>query len=176
MEKTIEKLAPTKTLFSEHPVSDPSQTYLLGVRGFLVIQSFLWVFLRTFVLTAVKDSQDPYGPLYLEILRKTLSVLFWNETLIYSAIILLSARTICIPFLAAKSRTVAASSIFRRGIRLWFPTAVALAIVKGIFSSMSTSYITDFATATNNHSIDTLYELPNALAYFNSIFNIFWVT
>jgi hypothetical protein len=173
---TLQSMEKYTTFFKDKPLVCPEQSYLLGVRGFLVIQSFIWVFLQTFVPTTVKDSANPHGPLYQEILRKTLSVLFWNETMIYSATILLSARVICISFLTAPSQTVAASSIFRRGIRLWFPTVVSLAIIKAIFSSISTSYITEFKTATDNLSITTPYEIPNALAYFNSVFDVFWVT
>ena len=55
--------------------------YLMGVRGLLAIQSFLWVFLTTFVPTAVKDSQNPTGPGYQIFLRKILSVIFWNDGL-----------------------------------------------------------------------------------------------
>jgi hypothetical protein len=164
------------SFYKEKPLACPSQSYLLGLRGLLVLQSFLWVFLRTFVPATVKDSSNPDGPLYQILLRKTLSVLFWNETMIYSSIILLSARTICIPFLATPSRSIAASSIFRRGIRLWFPAAVSLALIKIISSCISLSNITAFATAIGNHSLTTPYEIPNALAYFNAVFNIFWVT
>ncbi len=156
------------------PIS--TQRYLLGLRGLLVIETFLWVFLQTFLPTSVKNSENASGPAYQVVLRKSLSVLFWNERLIYSSIILLSARTICIPFLKASTRTSIASALFRRGIRLWFPTAVALAIVKLIFSKTGLEYIDTFRTQTGNLSISTPYNIPNTLAYFNSVFNLFWVT
>jgi len=155
---------------------DSEQGYLLGLRGFAVIQSFLWVFLQTFVPVAVKDSANPSGPLYQEILRKTLSVLFWNESLLYSFFILLSARTICIPFLRNPSKSAVASAVFRRGLRLWFPTAVSLAFVKIVSSSIGFAYIDNFKQQTGNVSINAPYHMPNALAYFNSVFNIFWTT
>src|SRR5436305_13397197 len=89
---------PLTVLFRQRcpPIND--QRYLLGIRGLLVIQSFLWVFLQTFVPAVVKDSNNTTGPNYQITLRKSLSVLFWNESLIYSAFIFLSPRTICIPF------------------------------------------------------------------------------
>jgi len=106
----------------------------------------------------------------------SLSVLFWHKSLLYSFFILLSARTICIPFLLNSSKTVVASVVFRRGLRLWFPTAVALAIVKILSSTIGTTYIDDFKAHTGNISFETPYTIPSTLAYFNSVFNLFWTT
>ncbi|RAL62168.1 hypothetical protein DID88_002652 [Monilinia fructigena] len=169
------QLAPVKGFYQEptaHQIS--SQSYFIGVRGFIVLQSFLWTFLNTLVPTAVTGSPNSGGPVYQQILRKVLSVLFWNESLIYSAFILLSARTICTPFLNNPSHDFVASSSFRRGLRLWFPSAFSLAIIYIVFTCIGTSYIDDFKTATNNTTVNTPYMLPNALAYFNSVFNLFW--
>ncbi|KAL6715407.1 hypothetical protein ACLMJK_006368 [Lecanora helva] len=152
------------------------QKYLVGLRGFLALQSFTWVFLQTFVPVAVKSSANTKGNGVEKILRKTLSVLFWNDSLIYSSIILLSARMICVRFLLSSNKTALASSVFRRGLRLWIPTAVSLAFVKILTSTIGTEYIDDFKTQTGNVSFQTPYSIPNALAYFNSVFNLFWVT
>ncbi len=157
-------------------VPRPGTGYLLGLRGFLVIESFLWVFMQTFVPVAVKDSANTSGPNYERILRRTLSVLFWNDSLIYSSFILLSARTICLPFLEDRSKTTVASAIFRRGLRLWFPTAVALAIVKILSSTVGTTYLDQYKQQTGNISFEIPYILPSTLAYFNSVFSLFWVT
>lgn len=135
--------------------SRAEQGYLLGVRGFLVIQTFLWVFLQTFLPTAVKDSANASGPLYAKVLRDTFSVLFWNEGLLYSAFILLSARTVCIPFISNPSKVAVASAVFRRGLRLWFPVAVSLALVKIPSSAIGTAYIDQFRTHTGNITINT---------------------
>ena len=152
----------------------PERGYLLGLRGFLAIQSFLWVFLRTFVPAAVKDSGIDSGPTYERILRQSLSVLFWNDSLIYSSFIFLSARTICLSYLRNPSKTAAASAIFRRGVRLWFPTAVSLAIVKILSSTIGTTHLDQYKRETGYTSLEVPYEIPNALAYFNSFFNLFW--
>lgn len=154
----------------------PETPYLLGVRGLLTLQSFTFIFLQTFAPTTVRLSANPNGPTYEKALRSSLSVLFWNPTLIYSAFILLSARTIPLPFLHNSTRTTIASTIFRRGLRLWFPTAVALAIVKIVTSTLGTGYIKEFQTHTGNVSFLIPYTLPNTLAYFNSVFNLFWTT
>lgn len=153
----------------------PSQDYLIGLRGVFVIQSFLFVFFQTFLPAAVADSKNTTGPLYQTILRKVLSVLFWNESLIYSFIILLSSRTICIPFLANANRSVCASSIFRRGLRLWIPTFIIFSLSAAAFSTTSTQYITDFLNITGNISTSAPMRMRNFLVYFNSLFDLFWL-
>ncbi|KAI9737620.1 MAG: hypothetical protein M1818_005624 [Claussenomyces sp. TS43310] len=154
----------------------PGYDYLTGFRGYLTISSFIWVFLVTFVPTTVKDSANDDGPGYQIVLRKVLSVIFWNETLLYSSFILLSARVACLPFLISPTTATFASSIFRRSANLFLPVAVALAIIKLISSQTGYQYIWDYKTLTHNISIDVPYELPNALTYFNAIFNLFWTT
>ncbi|KAK8165851.1 hypothetical protein BC567DRAFT_243933 [Phyllosticta citribraziliensis] len=149
--------------------------YLVGVRGCLVILSFLWVFLSVFAPTAVKDTDVTNGPYYQTILRKVLSVLFWNQSLIYSSIVLLSARTICVPFLKNPTRQVVASQLFRRGIRLWIPTTVSFGMAALILNQIGTAYIDDFRTRTGHTNVATPEDLPNFLNFFNSLFEIFWV-
>ncbi|KAH9843286.1 hypothetical protein Tdes44962_MAKER07543 [Teratosphaeria destructans] len=163
------------TLSSPH---DPSQSYLLGLRGCLTLMTFLWVFLQTFAPAAVAHSANTTGPASQLALRKSLSILFWNDSLIYSSIIFLSARTICLPFLLDPGKTTLASAVLRRGLRLWFPVAATLVVVYAVFSrTLGTAYLKDFATETSNASMVTgLYELPSSLANFNSIFQVFWIS
>ena len=163
-------------LFQQKCPPRQGQQYLLGLRGFLTIQSFVWVLFQTFLPTTVKDANNSTGPEYQIVLRKTLSVLFWNETLIYSSFILLSARTICIPFMKDSTKTSIASACFRRGLRLWFPVAAALGIVKITFSKTGTEYIDHFKQVIRNTSFQTPYPISDDLVYFNSIFNLFWTT
>ncbi|RDW66689.1 hypothetical protein BP5796_09438 [Coleophoma crateriformis] len=162
--------------FVASPPTTYEQEYLLGFRGLLVIQSFLWVFLTVFVPVTVAQSKNTTGPLYEEVFRKVLSVLFWNEYFLYGAIIFLSARSIAIPFIKKPSREQAAKSIFCRGLSLWFPLAIALAIVKLSFTKATSERLYDFKTRTGNNSIAVPYIMPTTLAYFNSVFNLFWTT
>lgn len=158
---------------------DRNQDYLTGIRGVLVPMAFLWTFLQTFAPAAVKGTEQIDGPAYQLSLRKSLSVLFWNDTLIYGSIIFLSARTICLPFLLEPSKVVLASTVFRRGLRLWFPVAAALIVVYFVFTHAmgGNAYLSDFAISTNHNSLDTdLYILPSSLANFNAIFMTFWTT
>jgi hypothetical protein len=170
-------LANRKPITLESP-HDPSQEYLLGVRGCLAIMSFLWVFLQTFAPAAVAHSANDTGPAYQIALRKSLSVLFWNDSLIYSSIIFLSARMICLPFLLDSTKTTLASSVLRRGLRLWFPTAAALIVVYVVFTkTLGTGYLTTFANLTQNVSMKTdIYVLPDSLTNFNAIFQVFWIS
>ncbi|KAI4152415.1 MAG: hypothetical protein LQ340_002923 [Diploschistes diacapsis] len=153
------------------------QEYLLGFRGLLVIESFLWTFLITFAPNTVKDATISVdGPGWQIVFRKTLSVLFWNGTLIYSFFIILSARSLAITFFTNPTRSVIASAVVRRGIRLSIPVAVSLAIITTAFASLGTAYIDDFKTFTNNIAFATPYFLRNALVYFNSVYHLFWIT
>lgn len=152
------------------------QRYLLGFRGLLVIEAFLWVFLQTFVPTAVAQSANPNGPFYEEMLRKTLSVLCWNEYFLYGSIVFLSARSIAIPFIKNPAKDRVARSVMCRGITLWFPIAVALAIAKLTMTRSQLEDIMDFKSRTHNNTIQVPYFIPNTLAFFNSVFNMFWTT
>ncbi|KAL6708731.1 hypothetical protein ACN47E_002427 [Coniothyrium glycines] len=160
---------------AQPPSVSADQDYLIGLRGTLVFQSFLYVFFQTFIPAALPDSKNVHGPLYQVILRKSFSVLFCNGPLIYSWIIILSARTICIPYLGNSEREIGASSIFRRCIRLWIPTFVAYSLAAAAFSTSSTVYISDFLSQTGNISVETPLQARNFLIYFNSLFEIFWV-
>ena len=151
------------------------QDYLIGLRGLFVVQSFLFVFFQTFLPAAVPDSKNVEGPTYQIVLRKTFSVLFCNPSLIYGWIIFLSARTICLPYLANKTREVGASSIFRRGVRLWIPTFIAYSLTAAAFSTASTDYISEFLESTGNLSTSAPLRMRNFLVYFNSLFDIFWL-
>ena len=166
---------PSDVTMSRH---DANQDYLVGVRGVLTIMSFLWVFLQTFAPAAVKGSANTTGPAYQIALRKSLSILFWNDSLIYSSILFLSARTICLPFLLDPTKITLASAVVRRGIRLWLPTAAALIVCYVVFTKvLGQDYLRTFATQTSNVSMsDDLYLMPSSLANFNSLFNLFWIT
>ena len=154
----------------------PEQDYVVGLRGVFVIQSFLFVFFKVFLPTALPDSKNVDGFMYEKIFRKTFSVIFANESLIYSWFIFLSARTLALPFLGASTRQVCASSIFRRGVRLWIPTMLAFSLAAAAFSLGSTSYINEFLARTQNISTAPPQHMHNFLVYFNSLFDIFWVT
>ncbi|RQM04786.1 hypothetical protein DH86_00004339, partial [Scytalidium sp. 3C] len=162
--------------FKASPPTVYEQQYLIGFRGLLVIEAFLWVFLQTFVPASVAASANSSGKAYQEGLRKSLSVIFWNEYFLYGAFIFLSARSIAIPFIRHPRKEILARSILCRGITLWFPIAISLAIIKTAFTCTGQQYINEFKSETGNRSINVPYMIPNAFAYFNSVFNMFWTT
>ena len=162
--------------FRLEPPTPYEQEYLLGVRGLLTLSTFTWVFLQTFLPVTVEGSANTEGPFYQIVLRKTFSVIFWNENLLYSSFILLSGRSIAIPFIKDPSRRTVAGCLFRRGLTLWFPVAVALAIVKIAFTQGYEHYIFEFKQQTGNKSFAVPYRLPNAFTYFNAVFELFWKT
>jgi hypothetical protein len=177
MPKAVDALTPfTGLITSNFLTAVCGYDYLTGLRGFITISSFLWVFLTTFAPTAVKNSLNTDGPGYQNFLRKILSVIFWNESLLYSSIILLSARVVAIPFLAAPNSTTLASAVFRRSANLFLPVAIIIAVITLTLSQTGVQYIWDFKTLTNNLSIDVPYQIPSTIAYFNAVFNLFWVT
>ncbi len=153
--------------------------FIVGLRGLFVIQSFLFVFLQVFAPASVAHSQNALhvnNTSKLHKVLKLISILFWNDGIIYSAFILISARTICIPFMQDGAKTSIAGSVFRRTLRLCFPIAVAMALITTLLHVIGYDYIQDFANETGNQSILVPYKIDNAIVYFNSVFNLFWVT
>jgi len=162
------------------PLATAQSSYLLGLRGLLTISTFLCTFLSVFVPATVKSSSytteyPESTPLYQNLLRKIFSPLLWNPSLLYALAIFISARTICIPFFLLPTKTVLVSSLFRRAFRLLLPLTLALALVQ-VLSSLPNIYpqISDFISKTKNPLISVPYVLPNALAFFNSLFMLFF--
>jgi hypothetical protein len=150
--------------------------YLMGFKGVLVIYCFLWTFLSLYLPPAVKNSDDHDGPAYALGLRKSLSVLFWNDTLITNAFVLLSGRTLALPFFHNPNHTVAGSAILRRGVRFWIPTAAAI-LIPYVLSRTTHTYedVVVFREQTGYKNPSAPYIPPTGLAVFNSIFEMFWV-
>ena len=148
--------------------------YITGLRGILVLESLLWVFLQTFVPT-VASSQTP-GPEYQVILREVLSVPFWNASLIYNFFIILSMRTICVSFLQNPSGQSYAATVIRRIVRLTFALSIGSGMATLIFSQIGTDFVNDFKSKLPNNSIDAPVKVHDGLAAVNSLFDLFWLT
>lgn len=158
---------------NKQPTSRFSQDYLTGLRGLLVVESFAWLFLRTFVPTVVSGTAS--GPLYQVVIRKVFSVLFWNYSLIYSFFIILSARTVCIHFLHEPSPMVYARSLISRPLRVGIPISIALTVSISIFSLIDTSYVAKAASYLNNPLLSAPSMPATPLAAFNSIYDLLWI-
>lgn len=157
--------APKRT--TRHP-------YITGLRGILVVQSFIWLFFETFIPT-LTSSKTP-GPAYQDILRYVLSVPLWNASLIYNFFIVLSMRTICVSFLENPTGQTYAATIIRRTVRIVLAVGAASGISMMIFSQIGTQYINEFKTKLPNESISTPSVVQDGGAAIGALFTIFWLT
>ncbi|KAF7508182.1 hypothetical protein GJ744_009479 [Endocarpon pusillum] len=150
-----------------------SQIYLTGLRGILVLESILWILFLIFVpgLTTA----DISSPIYQQGLRKGLQVLLWDYSFIASFFLILSARVICVPFLADSSSTKYARTLIRRPIEIGLPLFVAAAIAFVTFDRTGTDTVTKFATNYSNPLVQPVVVPSSALALVNSIYNTLWV-
>jgi len=151
-----------------------NQGYLTGLRGILVIQSFVWLFFQTFIPALVSHAETRQ-PFYQVVLRKAFSPVLWEPSLLYSFFIILSARTVCIHFLQDASTPKFARSLISRPIRIGVPISIALAISMAVFSTIDTSYISQAASAMENSILKEPAKAADATIGFNSIYNILWV-
>ena len=161
------------TFSSKGSTSTQQQDYLYGLRGVLAIESFLWLFLKTFVPAVVTNEVS--GPAHQVIIRKVFSVLLWNESLISSFFIILSARSVCISFLQEPTAKAFARSLLTRPLRIGIPLAFALAFSISIFSSTNTVYIDVAAQALENPDLAIPTMPSNAIASFNTIWDVLWI-
>lgn len=181
-QKPVSRMADIFGSFDLHrQPTQPQRTvgYLEGLKGLMALEAFLWVFMRTIVPGAVFESLkyfDGRAPRFQSVLRELLSPLFWDGSLQAAFFIMISARIVCIRFVREGTPVSMAGSLFRRGIRLWIPVAVALAIATAVSHAGGFDLIPINALITGNKIPEVPYQLPNAWAYLNSVFNIFWST
>ncbi|CAD0094269.1 unnamed protein product [Aureobasidium vineae] len=116
------------------------------------------------------------SPHYQVLLRKILSPLLWDESFIFCFFILLSARTVAISFLRDANSATYARSLIARPIRMGIPLAIGLALSCIIFSTINTQYLEDFAILNGNPYLRAPEKPASALACFNSIWDLLWVT
>ena len=151
----------------------PGQEYIVGLKGLLTIESLLWVFLSTFAPATASQTQ---GPTWQYVLRDVFSVPFWNYSLIFAFFLILSARTVCIRFLAKPCAETLAGSLIRRPIRVGLPLSIAAAISLIIFSQIGTDYFDTFTAILPNSNFQSPIKPANGLAGFLSTYNLLWLT
>ena len=167
------KVQKVQIITTSPPQKPHSQPHLTALRGILVLESFLWITLQTF-LPGLTSADIP-SPAYQKGLRKGRQVLFWDYSFIASFFVILSARAICVPFLADSSSTNYARSLVRRPIEIGLPLFVAAALAFIIFNRTNTDIITRFATDYSNTLVQPVSLPPTGLALVNSIYNTLWV-
>lgn len=157
------------TSSSQNPYT---QAYLTGLRGILVLESLLWICVHTFIPGLTDEIPSPG---HQQVIRKTFQVILWDYSFIASFLLMLSARTVCVPFLAESSSTNYARALIHRPIHIGIPLFVAAAMAFIIFNQTGTDLITRFAANYSNPLVKPVYLPPNGLALFNSIYNTLWV-
>jgi hypothetical protein len=161
-------------IFIRSPPQQPhSQAHLTALRGILVLESILWIILQTF-LPGLTTASIP-SPAYQQGLRKGIQVLFWDYSFIASFFLILSARAICVPFLADSSSTNYARTLVRRPIEIGLPLFVAAALAFIIFNRTNTDIIARFAEDYSNSLVQPVSRPATGLALVNSIYNTLWV-
>jgi len=159
------------TLQCEDPFQPSDVQYLHGLRGLYAIQVFLFSFLQVFAPDLLPTNSPSDG--------KTVGLkiigIFFHPHLIASSFILLSARTLCLPFLSNPTSNQLASSLFNRSSRLIIPLGV-IVIVTALINNNTNMIQTIIAykQKSNNDVLPVPYRIPSAIAVFNSIFDIFW--
>ena len=124
--------------------------YITGIKGILVIESFIWTYFVTFVpalASPTEGSQATPGPVYQEFLRKIFSVPLWNYSFIYNFFVILSMRTIPVTFLQNPTGQTYAASVIRRIVRMVLLICIASGIATGIYSAIGVDFINDFKTS-----------------------------
>lgn len=150
------------------------QLHITGLRGILVIQSFLWTFFITFIPTLAAPTTP--GPEYQNILREILKVPLWDTTLIYNFFVILSMRTICVSFLTNPTGQTYAATVIRRTVRMAVILCVASGMAMLIFSQIGVAYIDEFKTKLPNQSIETPIKVYDGSAAVGALFDLFWIT
>lgn len=148
--------------------------HLTGLRGILVVESFFWTFFELFIPTLVSDSTS--GPEYQSFLRRILSVPLWNADLIHNFFIILSMRTICTSFLENPTGQTYAATVIRRIVRMVVILCIGSGMATLILTQIGTGYIDNFKTQLPNHTVKTPAKAHDAVAAFNSLFDLFWIT
>lgn len=148
--------------------------YITGLRGILVIQSFLWTYFHTFIPTLTSSSTP--GPVYQDILRDIFSVPLWNDSLIYNFFIILSMRTIAVSFLQNPTGQTYAATVIRRIVRMTLILCIGSGLATAIFSQIGVDFINDFKTKLPNQTIQTPVKTYDAISAWNSLFDLFWIT
>jgi len=154
------------------------QQYITGLRGVLVIQSLLWIYLQTFAPATVYPSSvvETHGPTWQYVLRDIFCAPLWNTSLISSFFIILSARTICVPFLNNPCATTYAGSLMRRNIRIGLSISVATAISIAVFTQIEHGYFDDFNNNLPGSAVSAPAKPHKPIAGFLSIYDLLWVT
>ncbi len=157
--------------------------YLEGLRGFLGIQTLLWIFFRLFAPAMVTDT-DMDGtrpaafalnaPTWQTVLRKVLSPLLFDGSLQMTGFLILCGRVALQTYTERRSGINLAGPCFRRPFRLALPIAVALAIPSALAATNGFRYSSWLADRLQNDMLRPPQVFDSVLVYFNSVVTFFF--
>lgn len=159
--------------------------YLEGLRGFLALETLLYIYFRLLAPAAATDTDvdntypAPFltdAPAWQTGLRKGLQPIFWNSTLLSSFFIILSARVAALTFLERRTPTTLAGAVFRRPLRLLFPVIFGLAFTSILSRAGAFNSAAEFATRTQNQIAQPPRLWTNFIEFFNACFTLFFDT
>ncbi len=159
--------------------------YLEGVRGYLAFCTFLAVFFRIFA-PAIATDMDEQGnldpnfvaiaPAWHSTLRKALSPIAWDQTLIPHAFIILSGRVVVNTYLERRNALPLAGAALKRPMRLLPVLMVSLALTSVLTATGAFSYAnSQLSTALSlNPWANAAPIWSNTIEYFNSLVAYFF--
>ncbi|UZJ53102.1 hypothetical protein CBS101457_002422 [Exobasidium rhododendri] len=148
-----------------------------GLRGILMVLSLIWTFFRIFApaIVADRDLDQVYpaaflsaAPQWQHILRKALSPLLFNESLLASFFVILSTRVCLQTYIERRDAECMAGAIFRRPFRLAGPCSLALAFCSVFCVSGAFKYADEVSLALSNQSAAQPRIWESTVTYFNS--------
>ncbi|CAO1624208.1 unnamed protein product [Parajaminaea phylloscopi] len=159
--------------------------WLEGLRGLLALEMLLYIFFRL-LAPAIASDTDLDGtypaaflskaPAWHNTLRKALSPLFWNPTLLSTFFLVLSGRVAALTFLERRSATTLAGAVFRRPVRLLLPILVGLAVTSIVSVAKGFGDAQRLSDLTSNSAARPPAIWTSFLEYLNSVFALYFNT
>jgi hypothetical protein len=156
--------------------------YLEGVRGLLGFQTLLWIFFRLFAPAIVTDTAldgtQPAGfvessPEWMNVLRKVLSPLLFDGSLIMAGFIILMGRASLQTFIERREATSLAGQCVRRPMRLVLPVALGLALTSIVSVTNGFKHLPWLSQRLNNDILTAPKVWESTIIYFNSVVTLF---
>jgi hypothetical protein len=152
--------------------------YLEGVRGFLGLQTLLWIFFRLFAPAIVTDTAldgtrpalfITNSPAWMSTIRKVLSPLLFDGSLQMTCFIVLMGRASFQTFAERREATALAGQLARRPIRLAIPAACSLALASIVSLSNGFKHVEWLSTRLDNDVLFAPQVWQSTVYYVNSV-------
>ncbi|SJX64753.1 uncharacterized protein SRS1_15570 [Sporisorium reilianum f. sp. reilianum] len=153
-------------------------SYLEGIRGLVAFQTLLWVFFRLFAPAIVTDREfdgtfpaefTKTCPQWMNMLRKSLSPLFFNGSFQANMYIILMGRVGMQTFLERRDGLTLAGPGIRRPIRVILPLALALALTSVVAVLGGFKHASAMADKLNNPLANPPKVWSSTVEYVNTV-------